>query len=225
MVGMTDPVKKCTNCTRGPQPLEEFVGSNGRINNTCRKCREKNKRNDERPERQVYHAQLQKEKGKEYSAAWRERKNAGTSLGCEHNFEQTCQWAESEKTKERLSQWKKLNVHDRIGNYKRTALKKGLEWNLTDEQAEIMLKSECIYCNHIDLTKRLNGIDRLDQQGNYTVENTVPCCWTCNYMKGVMDPKTFIEKCTVISQCTHEFPEVPRQELDLYVKRKNPETN
>ena len=25
-----------------------------------------------------------------------------------------------------------------------------------------------------------NGIDRKDNDKNYTLENSVPCCWTCN---------------------------------------------
>jgi len=74
-----------------------------------------------------------------------------------------------------------------------------------------MLTTPCIYCKHIDLQVRLNGIDRLNQQGNYTTENTVACCWTCNFMKGCMDPLTFIEQCKKICQCDAEFPAVPRQ--------------
>jgi hypothetical protein len=139
----------------------------------------------------------------------------------EHNLNQTCEWAQSDKTRERISKWRKLDIHDRISSSKRRAIAKGIEWKLTDEEAEEMLTSPCVYCKHIDLDARLNGIDRLNQQGSYTTENTVSCCWTCNFMKGVMDPRTFIEKCKKIAECTHEFPsDIPRQELDLYVKRK-----
>jgi hypothetical protein len=136
-------------------------------------------------------------------------------------MEQTCKWSRNEKSLERLAQWKKLNVHDRIGNYKRSAQTKKRDWHLTDEEAGVMMTTPCIYCNHIDLSKRLNGIDRLDPEGNYTKENTAPCCWTCNYMKGVMDPLTFIEKCRKIAMCTAEFPDIPRKELDLYRGRKS----
>jgi hypothetical protein len=219
---MSDTVKSCTNCTRAPQALSEFVGNNGRICSTCHKCREKGKKNDSKPERKEYTG-IKKNEMREagYWVDYSKKKRNGEIEKKEHDMDQTCKWSRNEKALERLSQWKKLNIHDRIGNYKRTAAKKGFEWKLNDEQAEIMMTHECIYCKYIDLSKRLNGIDRLNQKGDYTVENTVPCCWTCNYMKGVMDPLTFIEKCMIISKCNHQFPlDIPRQELDLYLKRK-----
>lgn len=215
---MAEPTKKCTNCTRGPQPLIEFEGARGPCN-TCKKCREKNKARDSSTERREYHAKLNKEKN--YSKDYRERKKNGDVVPKEHNMEQTCNWVKTDQTKERVSSWKKLNVRDRLSSIQRTAASKDIEWSLTDEEAERMLTSPCVYCNHIDLEVRLNGIDRLNQQGNYTTENTVPCCWTCNFMKGVMDPFTFIERCTSISKCTHEFSsDIPRQELDLHINRK-----
>jgi hypothetical protein len=217
---MTEQMKKCTNCTRGPQLLDQFIGARGYPVSTCAKCREKGKKGDTRPERQEYHTELQKARGAGYSKKSAEKMKTDPPPP-EHNLEQTCEWIQTDKAKERISKWKKLNIHDRISSSKRQAIAKGLEWELTDEEAEKMLTSPCVYCKHIDLEVRLNGIDRLNQQGNYTTENTVPCCWTCNFMKGVMDPRTFIERCTVVSKCTHEFSaDIPRQELDLYLNRK-----
>jgi lysyl-tRNA synthetase class II len=185
----------------------------GRIFKTCSKCREKGRKNDNKQERREKRDELQKEKGAEYSEKFREKKKSGTVD--EHKLEQTCQWSQSEKTKERVSQWKRLNINDRIGNYRRSAISKGRQWKLTDDEAKSMLTSPCTYCTHLDLENKLNGIDRLDQKGDYTPQNTVPCCWTCNYMKGVMDPSTFIEKCKKISECIYIFPEVARQEIDI----------
>jgi len=210
---MAEGVKKCTNCTRAPQPLSEFENENGRVFKTCGKCREKGRKNDKKPERKEKHDELQKEKSAEYSKKHREKKKTG--IVEEHNLEQKCEWSKNDKTKERVSQWKKLNINDRIGTYRRSAASKGREWKLTHEEAEKMMTSPCVYCGHLDLETRLNGIDRLNQQGNYTTENTVPCCWACNYMKGVMDPRTFIEKCKKISVCEYAFPDIPRQELDI----------
>jgi hypothetical protein len=204
------PTKHCTNCTRGPQPLSEFEGKNGRPCNTCSKCREKGKKYDQKTERKEYHTELQKERGKDYCAKHREKLKTGGEEK-EHNLEQKCNWAKSDKSKERLSNWKKLNIHDRIGSSRRQANVKGIEWHLSDAEAELMMTAECVYCGHLDLEVCLNGIDRLNQQGNYTTENTVACCWTCNFMKGCMDPKTFVEKARIIGRCTREFPGVPVQ--------------
>jgi len=207
---MTSELKKCTNCTRAPQPLDQFIGARGNPVSTCLKCREKNKARDALPERQAYHAELQKERGPEYTKRSRERKKAGAPPP-QHNLEQTCAWNQTEQTRERVALWKRLNIHDRISSSKRNAIAKGLDWNLTDEEAKTMITSPCVYCGHLNLDVRLNGIDRLDQKGNYTTENTVACCWTCNFMKGCLDPRTFIEHSAKIASCTREFPDVPRQ--------------
>jgi hypothetical protein len=214
-------LKECTNCTRAPQPLSQFLSRNGKPCKTCLKCRDKGKKNDNRPGRKEYHDNLKNEMREEgYWVEYGKKKRSSEITEKEHDMEQTCKWSRNEKSLERLAQWKKLNVHDRISNYKRSAQTKKREWHLTDEEAGVMLTTPCIYCNHIDLSKRLNGIDRLDPEGNYTKENTAPCCWTCNYMKGVMDPLTFIDKCRKIAVCTAEFPDIPRKELDLYRGRK-----
>jgi len=217
---MEESVKNCTNCTRGLQPLTQFEGKNGRPCNTCLKCREKGKRNDQKPKRKEYHGDLQKERGVEYSAKHREKVKLGEEEK-EHNLEQKCNWAKTDKTKERVSNWKKHNINEKIGQYKRTARSKNLTWALTDEEAGKMLSSPCVYCGHEDFATRLNGIDRLNQQGNYTTENTVACCWTCNYMKGTMDPNTFIEKCRKIGECNQKFTDVPRQEINLHLGRRS----
>lgn len=44
------------------------------------------------------------------------------------------------------------------------------------------------------------GIDRLDNQKGYEIENCIPCCYVCNKAKGNRNQKEFIEHCKVISQ-------------------------
>jgi hypothetical protein len=218
---MGDELKACTNCTRAPQPLSQFLTKSGKPCKTCLKCREKGKKNDNRVERKEYHDVLKTEmRDNGYWVDYGKKMRSGEVPEKEHDMDQKCKWSRNEKALERLAQWKKLNVHDRISNYKRNAVSKGREWNLTDEEAGTMMTSPCIYCTHIDLEKRLNGIDRMNPDGHYTKENTAPCCWTCNYLKGVMDPLTFIEQCRKISECKNVFPDIPRRELDLYRARK-----
>ena len=200
-----EQLKNCTNCTRSAQPLSQFEGKNGRPCNTCLKCREKGKKNDNVQTRLESRKKIQKEKGSLYSKTYRE---SDKTIEKVHDLGQTCKWSKNEKTSERVSKWKRLNVNDRIGNYRRCANSKNLEWSLTHEEAEHMLQSSCVYCGHLDLEVRLNGIDRLDQQRGYTTCNTVACCWTCNFMKGCADPITFIEQCKKISECIYIFPSV-----------------
>ena len=69
---------------------------------------------------------------------------------------------------------------------------------------------------------RVNGIDRLDSNVCYTVENCRPCCKDCNYMKGTYDPRTFIERAKKIAMCDAEFPEVPMCEEHKKINRQKP---
>lgn len=44
-------LKKCSHCSRAPQPVANFINDVGKETKTCLKCRLKGKRNDSKPER------------------------------------------------------------------------------------------------------------------------------------------------------------------------------
>lgn len=50
-----------------------------------------------------------------------------------------------------------------------------------------------------------HGIDRVDNSVGYTIENCVPCCTSCNFMKGKMTKDDFIEKVSQIAGCASSF--------------------
>jgi hypothetical protein len=53
---------------------------------------------------------------------------------------------------------------------------------LTQEHTAIVHGS-CTYCRDFHCT-RLRGVDRIDSDGVYSPNNSIPCCATCNFMKG-----------------------------------------
>ena len=59
----------------------------------------------------------------------------------------------------------------------------------------MFLSKNCFYCN--DNVKI--GIDRVDSSKGYTIDNVVPCCSKCNWMKGVLSKEDFINQCKKIS--------------------------
>lgn len=63
------------------------------------------------------------------------------------------------------------------------------------------MEDHCFYCNFKSEDGYLNGIDRLDNNVGYSVENTVSCCGPCNFMKHALDPITFINRMKHISKC------------------------
>lgn len=46
------------------------------------------------------------------------------------------------------------------------------------------LDQPCYYCGH-PLNETGIGLDRLDSDRGYVLDNVVPCCGTCNMAKGV----------------------------------------
>lgn len=79
----------------------------------------------------------------------------------------------------------------RLVTYKTSAKKRGIEWLLTEKEFESFWQQKCYYCND-DITTI--GIDRIDSNGNYTIDNCNSCCSTCNLMKNNLSEKEFINK-------------------------------
>jgi len=86
------------------------------------------------------------------------------------------------------------SMRNTMHNYKVGAKKRGLEWDLTEEQFEEITQQDCYYCgakpnnnskgNHGNNGNYIyNGLDRIDNFKGYTKDNIVPCCKTCNFAK------------------------------------------
>lgn len=77
-----------------------------------------------------------------------------------------------------------------INKCKRSAVKRGLKFNLTREQIASLIFQDCHYCGRKPEqsfgrknTLPYNGLDRMDSDKGYTIENVVPCCGSCNTNK------------------------------------------
>ncbi len=77
--------------------------------------------------------------------------------------------------------------------YKTGAINRGLNFNLTKSELYKIVYSNCYLCtrkpsNTLNL-KQLNykliynGIDRIDNNKGYSIDNCKPCCFICNAMK------------------------------------------
>lgn len=98
---------------------------------------------------------------------------------------------------------KQSTINTMISAYKRSANKRGYEYNLTDEQFKSLIFKKCHYCgtppnqlksnNKRENSKLLaNGIDRIDNNIGYIFKNCVPCCKTCNRSKDIMSNTEFM---------------------------------
>ena len=98
-------------------------------------------------------------------------------------------------TKKRYPKYKKT-IGYKFGEYKHSANKTNKIFNLTKEEFKNFWNKPCHYCNsEIDTI----GLDRVDNNIGYVIENIVSCCIRCNKMKKDMDYKQFIELCRLIA--------------------------
>ena len=95
-----------------------------------------------------------------------------------------------------------------LSKYISGAEERGYDWLLTDDEAMNLFIDVCFYCGcqprQIAQDKGANGpfiyngIDRLDNAGGYTVDNTVTSCGVCNFAKGKRSVAEFIEWVTLV---------------------------
>lgn len=75
------------------------------------------------------------------------------------------------------------------------ARRKGRVWELTRDEFKDIRVKPCYYCGYHNSTV---GIDRVDNNVGYTLDNCVPCCFVCNRMKSILTYDEFIDKCKKI---------------------------
>jgi len=83
-----------------------------------------------------------------------------------------------------------------VSNIQHGAKARQLEWNLTDEQVAYLTKQQCYYCgaepSQVSHPAKCNGVyvynglDRIDNDKGYMIDNVVPCCIKCNRAKRTM---------------------------------------
>lgn len=94
-------------------------------------------------------------------------------------------------------------VQQIYGSYVASAQKRGIEFCFDlDQFREIILK-DCYYCDSAPSNVKkigsknepfmYNGIDRVDSDGPYSIDNTVPACRFCNYAKRERTTQEFME--------------------------------
>jgi hypothetical protein len=98
-----------------------------------------------------------------------------------------------------IAAWKRGNARCVLNVLKGGARDRQIEWNLTDEDALLLINGDCAYCGIATTPKVANGIDRVANEQSYDNPNCVTCCSTCNCMKGTLDPVTFVQRCIHIS--------------------------
>lgn len=93
-------------------------------------------------------------------------------------------------------------------DYKRYHPRRNFEFNIDYEVFKVLVKQNCYYCGK-EPSQRLhwlqnvlyyNGLDRVDNNEGYTIDNVVTCCRDCNYGKRSLSKEDFINQAKRIAK-------------------------
>lgn len=206
---------QCSNC-KCWRLSDAYIGKSGAIVKRCVKCRDKDAKSKKRPD--VIQKRNQRQRDKKYYVKYRDKKrNENKEEFLKHNAIMAKKWRDTHK--EHLSAWRTKHFVSRLTSIKQQAQKKGIIWNdnLTDDICYTMMTSECYYCRFIS-DNTLNGIDRMDGMGSYEESNCVGCCKNCNFIKGSLDPLTFIKRCRHVAK---NFSDIGEYNYDIWADTKS----
>lgn len=114
----------------------------------------------------------------------------------EHPDAQQKWWANNQN-KYKIYYQKECQIpKNKYSTYKRSAIKRRINWDLTFEQFKTFWQKSCYYCG--DKIETI-GLDRIDNSKGYNLDNIVSCCKMCNKMKLNYSEKDFINHCKKIT--------------------------
>ena len=201
----------CTTCCKTLDE-EQFIGHNDVQTKTCASCRESNRLQDmkrdkehrnelariaeQKPERKAVKQQWNEnnyEKVALKSMNYRQRQiEADVDQYLNKNAENAKQWRDNNPEKVAINNLNKINsVELQYGVYSRSARDKNLDFKLSITDFTILTEQSCYYCG-IMQERGFNGIDRMNSEVGYVADNCVSCCQMCNYMKASLSVDAFL---------------------------------
>ena len=189
-----------------------FIGVKGDVVKTCKHCRDKNKIQDAKRDKEQRRAMgrvydnkpERKEKKKEWEKNNYDKRckinlisrqkaiQNGVGEYLKRNAENAKQWRINNPEKQKIvNENKRKDIKQQFKIYQRSATKKRLKFQLTYQDYQVTAYQPCYYCNDVE-SKGFNGIDRKDSRLGYQLENCVSSCRICNYMKGSCHINAFI---------------------------------
>ena len=205
--------KICTICCK-EYPFENFKGVFD-ITKTCSNCREQNKKqdskrdkdhrnaiarvNDGNPERIAVKNEWKNNNYEKVAGYWMKSRQrlieSGIEIYLKKNAENAKNWRDNNPEKVLENNEKKNNnINYHYTTYLRTANLKNLYFELSFEEFCEIVQKKCYYCNEFSENKTFNGIDRKDQIQGYVLENCVSSCIMCNMMKKSLCDIVFLQR-------------------------------
>ena len=209
----TDTHQTCSTCCKEFEN-SFFIGVNGGTTKSCKNCRDSNRIQDQKRDKEhcnkIHRIADKKPERIAKKAEWKEANYEKIVMYCmnhrqrqidedideylKRNTQTAKQWRDNNPDKVNVNNKSRLeNIKIHYSNYIRCARDKNLEFEILQEDFDKLVKEPCYYCDVIQ-ERGFNGIDRLDSNVGYTMDNCVSCCKTCNYMKCSLSVDVFLKR-------------------------------
>lgn len=94
--------------------------------------------------------------------------------------------------------------------YRTNAARRNLTFSVSRAEFDVLTSQPCAYCGKPPSTvyrkngseHTYTGLDRVENNVGYTLKNVVPCCGTCNKLKGQFSAENFIAATRAV--CAHK---------------------
>lgn len=105
-----------------------------------------------------------------------------------------------------------------FANCQYQAVKRNLEFAFTKEDHRNVITNPCTHCGKQNSSTHQNGVDRIDSNRGYTMDNVQSACTNCNLRKGDMPDNEFHAHNASIAATQHpDLPNVPRQLRNIFL--------
>ena len=89
----------------------------------------------------------------------------------------------------------------RFRNLRKGAKRREYDWTLTFEDCSGLLLDDCHYCGKPSIEEvKMHGLDRVDNDRGYHMDNVVTCCEQCNSAKSTQTYEYFIQQAQNIAK-------------------------
>jgi len=190
--------KLCFNYIRGcKEQLEpEYTFSK------CQLCLEKDRKIDQQKRNNAKEMNKNIEANIKYCTTCCKEYHISEFIGNNPNIEtKTCLFCRQQnkeqdkhRDKEKRNLLAKININQAFSSYIKEAKRRSIEFHLSKEDFCNIVREKCYYCGEINEEKNFNGIDRVNSEKTYILENCVSCCSLCNYLKNKTSIDIFIKR-------------------------------
>lgn len=188
-------IKVCSRCKQ-ELPFEMFSSDSTTktgLSAFCKECQkeQRSRRKDKIDKWFEENQEHVKEYRHEYSKTHSAEKKAYNDANKEY-FKQKRKEYEQANPEKMLKKRQKYrhSLSHRYKKYERGAKERGLIFTLSLEEFDNITKQPCFYCGDLpedQFGNKFTGVDRIDSNEGYELDNVIPCCFVCNRMKSDYD--------------------------------------